>query len=264
MATRTNEKAIETTTAGFKVPSEFDYQTRDLDGQRVLVTGGTTGIGRAITLLLADQGARVLTYGRHQKELDEALEDLQQNGRDVHGFTADQSSLDGIRKIFEQVDDQLGGLDILINNASLGAEGVQQHDLEEIQYVLNTNLLAYVACCKEALARMKKRGGHVVLIGSLSAETREGDSSVYVAAKSGVQGFAESFRKEAKELGVRVTLIEPGAVGTDMQPKKSTHARKAEQKTMLKAEDLAACVHFCVTQPDRADVSELRIWPLKQ
>lgn len=250
--------------AGFTVPEEFDYETRDVAGKTVLVTGGTTGIGRAIALLLADRGASVLVFGRHQKELNEALADLQANGRQVHGFTADQSDLGDIARIFKQVDEHLGKLDILVNNAALPAEGVDDTELADIQYILNTNLLGYVACAKEAMNRMKKRGGHIVMIGSMSADVREEGGSVYVATKAGIQGFAEAFRKEANKAGIKVTLIEPGAVGSDMQPNKRTHARKAAREEMLKAEDIAACVYYALTQPDRCDVVEVKIRPHKQ
>lgn len=250
------------TAAGFTVPEEFDYQTRDLDGAGVVVTGGTTGIGRAIALLLVDRGAKVVVFGRHQDALDEALADLRSGDRQAHGFTADQSKTSEVTRAFSEADQHLPRLDIAVINAALAAEGVDEMSLDDIQYVLNTNLLGYVACCKEALTRMKKNGGgHIVLIGSMSADVREAGSSVYVATKAGIQGFSESFRKEANALGIKVTLIEPGAVGSDMQPKKETHARKADQLEMLKAEDIAACVYYCLTQPDRCDVVEVRIRP---
>jgi NAD(P)-dependent dehydrogenase (short-subunit alcohol dehydrogenase family) len=247
------------------IPQEFDYQTQKLDGRTVLVTGGTTGIGRAIALLLADRGAKVLIFGRHRKELDEALADLQTEDRDVEGFTADQSDLGQVKKVFEKVDRAFGGkLDILVNNAAIGGGGMGDTELADIGYILNTNLLGYVACAKEAFSRMQKRGGHIVMIGSMSADVREASGSVYVATKAGIQGFSEAFRKEANKAGVKVSLIEPGAVGSDMQPNKATHARKAQKKEMLKAEDIAACVYYCLTQPERCDVVEVKIRPHKQ
>jgi NADP-dependent 3-hydroxy acid dehydrogenase YdfG len=257
---------ISHTAAGFAVPQEFDYETGDVAGKRILVTGGTTGIGRAIALLLADRGARVVIFGRHDKELNEALADLKTGGRDVHGFTADQSQLADIHKIFQYVDTAFGGeLDVLVNNAAVAGGGVADESLDEIQNILATNLLGYVACAKEAMARMKKvDGAHIVMIGSMSADVREADGSVYVATKAGIQGFAEAFRKEANREGIKVSLVEPGAVGSDMQPNKRSHGRKADRKEMLKAEDVAACVYYCLTQPPRCDVVEVKIRPHKQ
>lgn len=246
------------------LPQELDYVPQELDGRTVLVTGGTTGIGRAIALLLADRGARVMIFGRHRKELDEALADLQSGDRDVEGFIADQSDVGQVQKIFEKVDRKFGRLDILINNAAVAGGGMGDSELADIRNILNTNLLGYVACTREAFARMKKRGGHIVMIGSMSADVREASGSVYVATKAGIQGFCEAFRKEANKAGVKVSLIEPGSVGSDMQPNKPTHSRKAAKKEMLKAEDIAACVYYCLTQPERCDVVEVKIRPHKQ
>lgn len=112
---------------------------------------------------------------------------------------------------------------------------------------------------------MKAAGsGHIVNIGSMSADVRETGSSAYVATKAGIQGFSEALRKEVNAHGIKVTLIEPGAVGSDMQPEKETHAAKAVSGDMLKAEDIAACVRYCLTQPSRCDVVAVSIRPHHQ
>jgi NADP-dependent 3-hydroxy acid dehydrogenase YdfG len=155
-------------------------------------------------------------------------------------------------------------LDILINNAALGYNSVMEGSYGDWQYIVNTNLLGYMAMAHEAIERMKaRREGHIVNIGSMSADVREKDSSVYVATKSGIQGFSEALRKEVNPLGIKVTLIEPGAVGTDMQSQYSPEEqrqREAELK-MLKAEDIAACILYTITQPKRCDVVSLQIRP---
>jgi NADP-dependent 3-hydroxy acid dehydrogenase YdfG len=116
----------------------------------------------------------------------------------------------------------------------------------------------------EAVKRMKANGwGHIVNIGSMSADVREKDSSVYVATKAGIQGFSEALRKEVNALGIKVTLIEPGAVGTDMQDQYSPEEQREriEQMKMLRSEDIAACVLYTITQPKRCDVVTLQIRP---
>lgn len=96
----------------------------------------------------------------------------------------------------------------------------------------------------------------------MSADVREKDSSVYVATKAGVQGFSESLRKEVNELGIKVSLIEPGAVGTDMQPVSVPDQQQKEEKLeMLTAEDIAAAVLYVVSQPKRCDVVDVKIRP---
>src|SRR5690606_16617907 len=106
-------------------------------------------------------------------DLHEALSELQQCGQ-IHGVKADQSRLEDVQRIFTEADAQLGGVDILINNAAISAGGVLESELEEIRYGLEANVLGYMACTKEAISRMKAKGaGHIVCIGSLSADQRE-------------------------------------------------------------------------------------------
>jgi NADP-dependent 3-hydroxy acid dehydrogenase YdfG len=243
----------------------FDYQPETVDGKRVLVTGGTTGIGRTTALLLAARGARVMIFGRHKKELDDALKNMKQAGVQdrVLGLTADIAKPEGISKVFTHVDEQLGGLDILINNAGLPYASVMEGGYKDWEYILDTNLLGYLACAHEAAARMKKkRSGHIVNIGSMSAEERGKDSSVYVATKSGIQGFSESLGKELSPKGIKVTLIEPGSVGSDFPPKTPKVQRKREKELkMMKAEDIAVCVLYVLTQPRRCDVVSVQVRP---
>jgi NADP-dependent 3-hydroxy acid dehydrogenase YdfG len=240
-------------------------EVEEVAGKAVVITGGTTGIGRATALLLASRGARVLIFGRHQPELNDAMEDLRSTGGEVHGITADTSSVDDIKRVFEEADRALGGVDILINSAALAAEGAMDGDYIDWQYVVSTNLLGYIGCVQEGVKRMRTRGGgHIVNIGSMSADVREPGSSVYVATKSGIQGFSEALRKEINKEGIKVTLIEPGLVGTDMTEEKTPveeQPREQEALKMLKAEDIAACVHYCLTQPKRCDVVAVQIRP---
>jgi NADP-dependent 3-hydroxy acid dehydrogenase YdfG len=242
------------------------YPDRDIEevvGKGIIVTGGTTGIGRATARLLASRGAKVLIFGRHEEELNDAMNDLRHAGSDVHGMIADASKSEDIKQIFEAADAKLGRVDVLVNNAALAAGSVAEGAYEDWEYVVRTNLLGYMACAHEAITRMKKQGsGHIVNIGSMSADVREEGSSVYVATKSGIQGFSEALRKEVNRNGIKVTLIEPGSVGTDMQqPSPEEQRQKEEQGEMLRAEDIAACVYYCLIQPKRCDVVEVRIRP---
>ncbi len=241
----------------------FDYELESVNGKNILITGGTTGIGRSTAVLLAAQGAHVMIFGRHDQELKDAIHDIQATGGTVSGFTADTSNPDDIRRVFKEVDREMSRLDILINNAALGYNSVMEGEYKDWQYIVNTNLLGYMAMAHEAIERMKPHGwGHILNIGSMSADVREKNSSVYVATKAGIEGFSESLRKEVNPLGIKVTLIEPGSVGTDMQPETPEEQRQKQEKMeMLKAEDIAACVLYALTQPRRCDVVMVQIRP---
>ncbi|MFC5408332.1 SDR family oxidoreductase [Larkinella bovis] len=234
-----------------------------LDGKRIVVTGGTTGIGRAIARLLASYGARIFLFGREQEPLADTLAVIRAAGGQADGIRADSSKADDIRRVFQAADDKLGGLDILINCAALGAGSLGEMDDADWRYVIETNLNGYLAATKEALSRMQsQKRGHIVLIGSMSADVREEGSSVYVATKAAIQGLAESLRKEVNPQGIKVSLVEPGAVGSDMQPTTPEEERqKQETGEMLRAEDIAVCVHYILTQPLRCDVVSVQIRP---
>ena len=239
---------------------------RSIDGVAVLVTGGTTGIGRATARALLSLGARVLLFGRHQKDLDDALAELRGAGGEVHGITADVSRLDDVRRVFAEVDRRLGGLDVLVNNAAVTGDGFEDDSLERIERVVRTNVGAYLACAHQAVERMRRAGrGHIVLVGSMSADLREPDGSTYVATKAAIQGFAESLRKTVNEEGIKVSLIEPGKVATDLVERSPEEKRRAiEEETMLTPEDIAGAVLYALLQPARCDVVSLQIRPHRQ
>jgi NADP-dependent 3-hydroxy acid dehydrogenase YdfG len=249
----------------------YAYEPRSLAGKSVVITGGTTGIGRTTACRLAADGAHVLVFGRHEQELQDALKDIQSaaNGKGkVHGMTADASKPEDVDRVFQEADSRLGGVDVLVNNAALAGHSVLDTEVSEIQNIVQTNLLGYMYCCKQAIERMKAKGeGHIVNIGSMSDTVREEGSDVYVATKSAINGFSEALRKQINEQGIKVSLIEPGLVGTDMtveQVPAEEQEEKIEKMEMLRAEDIAECVHYTLIQPKRCDVVQVQIRPHKQ
>lgn len=236
-----------------------------LQGKSVVVTGGTTGIGRATAELLASQGASVLILGRHETELQEALADMPTEGK-VYGIVADTTKPGDIERIFAEADAKLGGVDILVNNAAEAAQSILDTEYDEWQYVVSANILGYMGCSRHAIDRMKeKKSGHIVNIGSLSAKLRDSGADVYVASKSAIEGFSESLRKQVNEMGIKVSLVEPGKVGADF-PNSTPEEQPGEiaKGEMLMSEDIAAAVHFCLVQPERSDVILLQIRPHQQ
>lgn len=233
-------------------------------GKNVLITGGSTGIGRATAIMLSAAGARVAIVGRHRPELDDAVGDIRQSGGHVVALQADLADGADVAQVFADLDEQLGPVDIVVNNAAVGGGSAADDTYADWEYLVRTNLLGYLAVSHEAIERMKPRGqGHIVNIGSMSADVREKGSSVYVATKSGIQGLSEALRKEVNEHGIKVSLIEPGAVGTDMQSQYSPaeQRERIEDSSMLRAEDIAACVLYVLSQPRRCDVVDVKIRP---
>lgn len=244
-------------------PADEDDAT-DLTRKAVVISGGTTGIGRATAQLLTAQGARVFVFGRHDEDVRQTIGGA---AGECHGTVADQSKQEDIERVFREADERIGGCDILINNAAVAGGSVFEKSLPDIRYVLDANLFGYLACTQQALERMKRkgRGGHIVNVGSMSADLREPSGDIYVATKAAIQAFSESLRKTANEQGIRVSLIEPGAVATPIQDKTPQEYReKLEKMEMLPPEDIANCVLYVLRQPPRCDVVSVQIRPLKQ
>jgi NADP-dependent 3-hydroxy acid dehydrogenase YdfG len=241
-----------------------NYLGQNIDRKRIVITGGTTGIGKATAQLLASLGGQIFIFGRDKDDFDQAIDSInaQTQGK-VYGITADITLKEDIELIWKEIDNTLGGIDILINNAALPANGIIDEEYENIKYILETNVLGYISFTKEAVSRMQtQREGHIVNIGSMSAETHEETGTVYVATKSAIRGFSAALRKEVNELGIKVSLIEPGAVTSDMQPAPKEEQRKQiEKMEMLEAEDIAMSVLFCLSQPKRSDIVSLQVRP---
>lgn len=242
-----------------------DYLPGNIAGKTVVITGGTAGIGRATGVLLAQLGANVFIAGRTEEHLKNSLKEAneKQYAGKFQGVVADLSTKEGIAKLFAEIDQRFAQLDVFINNAALAAKGIDKGIFDEWQDVVQSNLLSYIACSHEAFVRMKKnKAGHIVNVGSMSADIKKEGSSIYTATKSGIQGFTESLRKEVNEAGIKVTLIEPGLVGTDM-PENSAEEQQQQQEEqkMLKAEDIAAAIYYSLIQPTRCDVVNIKIRP---
>ena len=247
---------------------EKPFDVERITGKRVLITGGTTGIGRALAIRLAALGANIVIVGRHQDVIQETLEAISHDDSQtqVLGVVADVSLQEDIDRIFLTVDEELGGLDILINNAGLAYGSVMEGGYSDWEYIVKTNLVGYMACSNYAIKVMlPNKKGHIIHIGSMSADERGDGSSVYVATKSGLQGFSESLRKEVNPKGINVTLIDPGAVDTDMQEQpKEEKEQKIEAMEMLMADDIVESVVYVLSQHERTSIVELKIKPLKQ
>lgn len=246
-------------------PADAHTGQPSLKGRRAIVTGGTTGIGRAIAVLLASEGAKVFVCGRDGNHLADALERIREVG-EGDGVSVDLSDRAGVTRFYEAADQFLGGLDVAVINAAIPAAALGDTGEDDSEYQVAVDFTAYLTTTQQAAARMKA-GSDIVLIGSMSAVSREAGSSIYVAAKSGIAGFAPPLRKELAERDIKVGLIEPGFTGADFQypefpPEKQRELIK--QDKMLRAEDIAVAVQYMLRQPRRCAVSHIRVEPRLQ
>jgi NAD(P)-dependent dehydrogenase (short-subunit alcohol dehydrogenase family) len=235
-----------------------------LRGRRAIVTGGTTGIGRAVAVLLAAGGAHVYLIGTDHAHLDDALARVRQVGTGDGGLF-DLSQPDQVGAAVDAADAALGGYDVVVANAAEAAGGVTEMDEAALLHAIALNFTHYLLLTQRAARDMSE--GDVVMIGSTSAYVLGPHSTVYAGIKSGLQGFSIALRRELGPKGVRVALVEPGLTGSDMQlpdiPPEKQREMIGEEK-MLRAEDIAAGVHYLLTQPRRAVIQRLTISPRVQ
>ncbi len=244
-----------------------DAHTRqpDLEGRCAVVRGGTTGIGRAIAILLASCGVKFFVCGRTREHLEDGLGSIRKVG-EGDGIAVDLTRPKELKQFFAAADSYLGGIDIAVINAAVPAESISETSEPDARYQIEADFTAYLICAQQAAKRMQA-GGDIVFIGSMSAVSRDSGNSIYVAAKRGVEGFATVLRKDLAQEGIKVGLIEPDFTGADFQcqeflPKKQRELINAEQ--MLRAEDIAVAAHFMLTQPHRTAVSLMRVEPRLQ
>lgn len=227
-----------------------------LVGKVALVTGGSRGIGRAIALKLAENGADVaINYAGNTAAAEEVKTAIEQMGRKallVQGSVADT---DGVQTIVNTVVKELGRLDILINNAGITRDGLLMR-MKEADWddVMHTNLKGVYNCSKAVLrTMMKQRSGRIVNMASVVGEMGNAGQTNYAAAKAGVIGFTKSLAKEVASRGITVNAIAPGFIATDMtsvltDDQKADMARTIPLGRAGQPEDVANAVLFLVSE----------------
>jgi 3-oxoacyl-[acyl-carrier protein] reductase len=234
--------------------------TNVLGGKKAVVTGGTRGIGRAIADRLLREGAEVAICGRSAEGVERTVKELAlQTGGKVVGTTANVAEIDHVRALFVFVDRQLGGLDILINNAGIGVfASVSQLSPEDWRRTLDTNLTGVYYCCREALSRFGNRGGGFVInISSLAGRNAFAGGAAYNASKFGLNGFSEAMMLDHRYDNVRVCTVMPGSVATEF----GSHSQNDDWK--IAAEDVAEIVASVLRMPERTLISRVEVRPSK-
>jgi len=226
----------------------------------VLITGASTGIGAATARRLRDDGYRLVLAARRQEPLDELAADLG-GGDDVMVQTCDVTEWDDNAALAEAAIERFGGIDVVFANAGFGASrGFLEETVEHWRSMVLTNVLGPALTIRATLPHMLDRGdGHYLITGSIAGR-RALPGSLYSSTKWAVTGMGESLRQEIRTMHendrIKVTLIEPGMVDTPFFDNPVSNA--------LQPEDIAAAVHYAITQPDRVDVNEILIRPASQ
>jgi NADP-dependent 3-hydroxy acid dehydrogenase YdfG len=238
-----------------------------------MVTGASSGIGRAIALKLAQEGYRLALGARRLERLEELATELQALGAEVLIQAVDLRQEADILAFFQAIRQRWGGVDVLINNAGLGhKQSLLDGDTEAWRDMLEVNVLALCICTREATRDMRQRGGkgHVVHISSMSGHRVPGGSGVYSATKFAVRSLTEGLRQELRQAGlnIRVSSISPGFVETEFAAQYHQSQEKADalysQFPVLQPEDIANTVAYILTQPDHVQIHDVLMRPTQQ
>ena len=227
-----------------------------LVGKVALVTGGSRGIGRAIALKLAENGADVaINYAGNTAAAEEVKAAIEQMGRKALLIQCSVADTDGVQAMVNQVVKDLGRLDILVNNAGITRDGLLMR-MKEADWddVMNTNLKGVYNCSKAVMrTMMKQKSGRIVNMASVVGEMGNAGQANYAAAKAGVIGFTKSLAKEVASRGITVNAIAPGFIATDMtrvlsDDQKAEMARTIPLGRAGQPEDVANAVLFLASE----------------
>lgn len=246
--------------------------TGQLVGKVAFVTGASSGIGEATALALAEEGARIALLARRADRLEQLVRRIKDAGGEAIPLVADATNEAELRTAIRHARETFGHIDILVNNAGVMLLGnIEGSDTEEWRHMLDINVLSVMLACHEILPIMKAQGGgDIVNISSVAGRQVKAGYSGYNASKWAVGAFSESLRQEVTKHHIRVTVIEPGMVATELRQHITDPAiRKAQLEgqrniTPLQAQDIAAAILFAVTRPPHVSVSEMLIRPTEQ
>jgi NADP-dependent 3-hydroxy acid dehydrogenase YdfG len=243
----------------------------DLSDRVVAVTGASSGIGEATALACAKAGAAVALAARRSDRIDALAQRIEGDGGRALAVQTDVGEEDQARAFVERTNDELGRIDVLVNNAGAMLLGpIIGAPTEEWRRMIHANVYGVLYCTHAALPLMAKQGsGHIVNVSSVAGRFAREGSGVYNLTKFGVGAFSESLRQEGVRYGVRVTLIEPGAVATELIGQNRPEVIEQIGKTLgdvqsLAAEDIAAAVLYAIGQPANVSVNEVLVRPSGQ
>ena len=236
--------------------------SKPLLNQVALVTGAGRGIGSAIASQLAALGATVVLCARSRKELEALAASLSISGGKAAAQVCDVTDLSSVEAAAAEVEKTHRRLDILVNNAGVGSFASPLHEMtpEAWEKVLNTNLRGVFYCIRAFAPMMiRQGGGHIVNISSLAGKNALPNGAAYSASKWGLNGLSYSVAEELRSKNIRVSVVCPGSVDTDLSPHEGKNTSK-----MLKADDVAHVVGMLVTQAPQSFVSEVLIRPTQK
>ncbi len=243
-----------------------------LDGKVAVVTGGSSGIGEATVRALAAEGAAVVAGARRKERLDGLVDEVTRDGGKAIAVECDVTDEEQAHDLVHRAVEEFGRIDILVNNAGVMLLSTVGKGLsDQWRQMFEVNVMGLLYATEAAIGHMKEQGsGHLVNMSSVAGRKVTRDSSgVYAGTKHAVGAISEGLRQELLGDNIRVTVVEPGAVATELPDHITDEDARESLSGLLKlerlqAEDIAEAVVYAVTQPERVSVNEILIRPTQQ
>ncbi len=236
-----------------------------------LITGATSGIGKATAYKLAKEGIRLVLCGRRRKRLEE-LKDILAKTTDVHIESFDIRDRKKVMDILTNLPEEFSDIDILINNAgnAHGLDPIYEANIDDFEAMLDINVKGLLYITKAILPKMtKKDTGHIINIGSIAGKEVYPNGNVYCASKFAVDALSKAMRIDLNKYGIKVSEINPGMVETEFSivrfkgdVEKANNVYKGFQP--LKPEDIAEIIYFVISRPAHVNIADLLVLPTAQ
>lgn len=226
----------------------------------ILITGGTSGFGKAAAKLFAEKGETVIVTGRSADKLKAVSDEY-----GVDYFRADVTSIDDWKKVYDYVIGKYGKIDLLLNNAGCGVsiEPLSKQTIADIDYSIDVNLKGTIYGCYTFIDKMiEQRSGTIINTASVCAQHGWPGFSVYTAAKFGVRGFTKSLYTEVRDKNIRVSCFVPAAGDTNFDV--NARVKRAEVRAELKPEDVAQGYADIFYLPKHVVIEEVTMWGIDQ
>lgn len=243
-----------------------DGAMHNLAGAVVVITGAGSGVGRAVAVALAHQGAIPALIGRTRNALDETADQVAAAGGRALVLPADVTDEAEISRAFDRAAEELGQIDAAILSAGIGLFGpVASYALADWQATLATNLTGPFLCAKAAIPHLRQRGGAIIAVSSGAGKQGYPQLAAYSASKFGLMGLMQGLAGEVAEDGIKVSTVVPGSImtpfgGRSIDEKRAV-AERDPGKKYLEPEDVAEAILFLLRQPRHAWTQELNVWP---
>jgi NADP-dependent 3-hydroxy acid dehydrogenase YdfG len=242
----------------------------NIEGKVVVITGASSGLGEATARLLSTRGASVVLGARRVNRIKSLADELTASGGKALAITTDVTHYDQIKRLVDAAVQKYGRIDVMINNAGLmPSSPLERLKIEDWNQMIDVNIKGVLYGIAATLPYMKQqKAGHIINVSSVAGHKVHAGGAVYAATKHAVLALSEGLRQEVKPYNIRVTVISPGAVATELpysvtEPDIAENMRKVYE-IAIPAESFARAVAFAMSQPEEVDVNEILFRPTRQ